>query len=420
MENQNQSIDDLINAVCIHLTTIYRSEATIARYRRQWSKVKLFMQTNGFTYYDITVQQAYLESFLGQFEYDELSQKDKVLVNITEILVEFQSSEKLFMGPRKHRPKIFEGEIGLNIKRFISHRKNTFNLCENTISSYTIYLYSFYNFLTKIGLKQIEEIKSSDIVKYIEQIEPPGSAKLHVSLVLLKLFLIYLYEQQILAVDHSLNIPKDNYKKQAKLPSAFTHSEIKALLNAVDRGNPKGKRDYAILLMATKLGLRASDIRGIKFENLDWDRGLIILNQRKTGRPIELPLLPEIGNAMIDYLKHGRPISSDDNCFISILAPYQQIDANAIGNMVSKYIALANINCSGRKHGPHAIRHSFASELLRENVSMPLISAALGHKNMESTTIYLRIDATSLKKCALEVPSVPISFYNRIGGYDHE
>jgi site-specific recombinase XerD len=420
MDNPKQTIDDLMNAMFSYLRSIYRSEGTIRRYQQKWVRVKHFMLANNLKYYNIKVEKAYLVHELGNFEYHQLNQKDRVLVNVIEVLSEFQSSGKLFMGSRKHHPKVFNGLIGLAIERFISHRKGIFNLSEKTIKSYIIYLYPFYSFMLRIGIKQIQQLKSSDIIKYVEQIEPRGSAKMHVSLIMLRLFLAYLYEQNILSVDHSFIVPKDNYQKQAKLPSAFTHGEITALLKAVDRSNAKGKRDYAILLMATKLGLRSSDIRELKFENIHWDRGLIILNQRKTGRPLELPLLPEIGNAMIDYLKHGRPVSNDDNCFISILAPYRQIDPNAIGNMVVKYIALANINCSGRKHGPHAIRHSFASELLRENVSMPIISAALGHKNMESTKIYLRIDMTSLKKCALEVSPVPISFYNRIGGYSHE
>ncbi|HMG08269.1 MAG TPA: site-specific integrase [Mucilaginibacter sp.] len=420
MDNQKQTIDDLMNAMFSYLRSIYRSEGTIRRYHQKWVRVKHFMLANNLKYYNIKVEKAYLVHELGDFDYHQLNEKERILVNVIEVLSEFQSTGRLMMGPRKHRPKVFKGKIGLVIKDFINYRENTFNLSENTIAFYTHYLYLFYSFLIRHGMKDIQQLKSADIIKYVEQIGSGGSASMHVSLLLIKRFLAYLYEQNILQIDHSFIVPKDNYKRQAKLPSTFTHGEITALLQAVDRGNAKGKRDYAILLMATKLGLRSSDIRELKFENIHWDQGLIILNQRKTGRPLALPLLPEIGNAMIDYLKHGRPVSNDDNCFISILAPYRQMDTNAIGNLVSKYIGLANINCSGRKHGPHAIRHSFASELLSEDVSMPIISAALGHKNMESTKIYLRIDAGSLKKCALEVSPVSASFYNRIGGYSHE
>jgi site-specific recombinase XerD len=420
MDNPKQTIDDLMNAMFSYMRSIYRSEGTIKRYRNKWVRVKHYMLANNLKYYNIKVEKAYLVHELGDFDYQQLNEKDRILVNVIEVLSEFQSTGRLLMGPRKHHPKVFKGKIGLVIKDFINYRENTFNLSEKTIVFYTHYLYLFYSFLIRHGMKDIQQMKSADIIKYVEQIGRRGSASMHVSLLLIKRFLAYLYEQNILQIDYSFIVPKDNYKRQAKLPSTFTHGEITALLQAVDRGNAKGKRDYAILLMATKLGLRSSDIRELKFENIHWDRGLIILNQRKTGRPLELPLLPEIGNAMIDYLKHGRPFSNDDNCFISILAPYRQMDTSAIGNLVGKYIGLANINCSGRRHGPHAIRHSFASELLREDVSMPIISAALGHKNMESTKIYLRIDAASLKKCALEVSPVPASFYNRIGGYSHE
>ncbi|MFV1976903.1 MAG: site-specific integrase, partial [Candidatus Scalindua sp.] len=205
-----------------------------------------------------------------------------------------------------------------------------------------------------------------------------------------------------------------------KLPSTFTDGEINALLKAVDRGSPKGKRDYAILLLAIKLGLRASDICELKFENIIWERNLITINQYKTGKTLELPLLPEIGNAIIDYLKHGRPVSQDSNCFIHVQSPYDRIHTSDLGNLVRRYITLAGINYSNRKHGPHAFRHCFASALLKEKVPLPVISEALGHKNMASTMFYLRIDINPLRKCALEVPPVPSSFYEQEGGYFHE
>lgn len=204
------------------------------------------------------------------------------------------------------------------------------------------------------------------------------------------------------------------------MPSTFTDEEIEALLRAVDRGSPKGKRDYAILLLATKLGLRASDICELKFENIIWERNVITFNQYKTGKSLELPLLPQIGNAIIDYLKHGRAISRDSHCFIHVQAPYDRMHTSDLGNLVRRYMTLARINFSNRKHGPHALRHCFASALLKEKVPLPVISEALGHKNMASTMIYLRIDITSLRKCALEVPLVPVSFYEQKGGYCHE
>lgn len=420
MENQKWTIDDLMNAMFNYMRDIHRSEGTIKRYRRKWQKVRDFMRKNQIKHYCDNVEKAYLASIIGSRDYYQLTKKEKELVNVTEVLSEFLKTGRIQYGPRRHHPKVFKEDLGRIFKDFIDHRENTLALSSKTIQSYVIYLYPFYCHLNLIKIRHINDIKVSDILFYIGKMAHDVSAKKHVSLNILRIFFRYLYESNILSVDYSRIIPKDNYKNQPKLPSTFTDQEIEALLKAVDRGNPKGKRDYAILLLATKLGLRASDICELRFENIIWERNVITFNQFKTGKALELPLLPEIGNAMIEYLRHGRPVSPDSNFFIHVQAPYDRIHTSDLGNLVNRYIALAGINCSKRKHGPHALRHCFASALLKEKVPLPVISEALGHKNLASTMFYLRIDIDSLRKCALEVPAVPTFFYEQKGGYPHE
>jgi len=420
MGNQKQTIDNLMNEMFDYMKDIHRSEGTIYRYRSRWQKVKDFMLENKIKYYDTYVEQAYLSSVLGDFDYHQLNRKEKELVNVIEVLSEFQKTGRILMGQRKHKPKVFKGDIGSVITEFISYRGNTLKLSENTIQSYVFHLYPFCCHMNNEGMKQIGDIKASDILSYIEQMDPNASANKHVALNILKIFFRYLYEHQILSVDYSRIIPKDNYTNQPKLPSTFTEEEINALLGAVDRGSPRGKRDYAILLLTTKLGLRASDICGLRFENINWERNIISINQNKTGKMLELPLLPEIGNAIIDYLKYGRPVSQLNYCFLQKVSPYNRIHTTDLGNMIRKYITLAGINCLNRRHGPHALRHSFANALLKAKAPLPVISEALGHTKMASSMFYLRVDINSLRKCALEVPVVPSSFYEQKGGYFHE
>jgi site-specific recombinase XerD len=421
MENQKQTIDNLMNEMFDYMRGIHRCERTISRYRHRWQKVKDFMLKNKIKYYNTDVEQAYLSSVLGNFDYHQLNRKEKELVNVIEALSEFQrTGRQRIAGMRKQPPKEFKGELGRIIANFIAHRENTLKLSKNTIRGYVFCLYPFYCHMNSIGLKHMSDIKSSDILSYIEQMDANTSAKKHCSLNILRIFFRYLYEHHILSVNYSRVIPKDNYRSQPKLPSTFTDEEIVALLDAIDRGNPKGKRDYAILLLATKLGLRASDICELRFDNIKWEHNIIRFKQNKIGKVLELPLLPEVGNAIIDYLKNGRPISQVDNCFLQIMSPYNRIQTSDLGNMIRKYITLAGINCSNRRHGPHALRHSFASALLRAKAPLPVISEALGHKSMDSTMFYLRIDISSLRKCVMEVPLVPLSFYKQKGGYFHE
>ena len=399
--------------------SIHRSEGTIRRYCHQWQKIKDFMSSKKILHYDANTEKGYLAFKLGNYDYHQLDQHGKLIVNTTETLAEFQRTGRINMGARKHHPKVFDGHVGCKIKDFIDYRERTLNLSAITVQSYRFHLYPFCCYINSKGLN-ISVIKASELMTYIQQMSPSTPANKHVALNILRCFFKYLYEQQILSVDYSRIIPKDNYKNQPKLPSTFTDGEINALLNAVDRGNPRGKRDYAILLLATQLGLRASDISELKFDNIIWDRNTITLNQHKTGKALELPLLPELGNAIVDYLKYGRPVTNDSHCFVHVQGPYDRIHTSDIGNLVRKYITLAKINYLNRKHGPHALRHSFASALLKENISLPVISEALGHSILASTMEYLRIDINTLQKCALEVPSLNCSFYEQKGGYYHD
>jgi integrase len=189
------------------------------------------------------------------------------------------------------------------------------------------------------------------------------------------------------------------------------------MLKAVDRGNPRGRRDYAMMLLAARLGLRSSDICGLTFENLLWAQNLIALIQEKTKKRIELPLLTEVGNAIIDYLKYGRPDSDLPYVFLHANHGYRRLQEPTLHSIVCYYMRLAGIaNIDDKKHGPHALRHSLAGFLLEKKTPLPVISEVLGHSSTESTKTYIRMDMDSLRQCALEVPPVSDRYYRK-GGF---
>jgi len=245
-------------------------------------------------------------------------------------------------------------------------------------------------------------------------------ATIHCTLCSLRGLLRHLQQERILDVDLSYLVPKDNYRKEAKLPTTYTEKEIERMLSAVDRGNPKGKRDYAMLLLACRLGLRASDICGLSFSNLLWQENLIVLIQGKTKKRIELPLLADVGNAIIDYLKYGRPVSQLQYIFLHAGHEERKLAEPTLHSIVNLYLRQAGVtNVEKKKHGPHALRHSLAGFLLQKKTPLPVISELLGHDSTESTKTYLRIDMEQLRQCALEVPPVDESYYLRTGVVSH-
>jgi integrase len=228
----------------------------------------------------------------------------------------------------------------------------------------------------------------------------------------LRNFIKFLYEEKIINQDLSKKIPSYKRIKQPKLPSVYSGDEIKRLLSSIERSSPIGKRNYAIILIASSLGLRASDIAHLKFENLKWDCSTIELNQVKTDRQLILPLMPDVGNAIIDYIKYGRPKSNEPFVFLTERPPYCPFpNSNVITHVVQRAFTAAGININGRKFGSHSLRHSLAFRMLEKSTTLPVISEVLGHGNSESTLFYLRIDLNSMKQCILEVPPINSRFY---------
>ncbi|MDZ7607132.1 MAG: tyrosine-type recombinase/integrase [Cyclobacteriaceae bacterium] len=153
----------------------------------------------------------------------------------------------------------------------------------------------------------------------------------------------FLYENKSITESLAIFIPKDNYQKQAKLPSYYTDQEIQKLLMSVDRGTIVGKRDYAILVLAAYLGLRASDIARLKFLNLNWEQSKIAVTQFKTGKEITLPLLPVVGNALLDYIQYGRPKSDEQYIFLFVISPFLPIHPSTSAGMINQQVHLCRI-----------------------------------------------------------------------------
>ena len=177
------------------------------------------------------------------------------------------------------------------------------------------------------------------------------------------------------------------------------------MLDGIDLGNPGGKRDYAVILLISRLGLRASDVANLRFGDIDWESNKISFFQVKTKKQIELPLLKDVGESIIEYMRYGRPECNTDHIFVRHRAPIHEVTPSAIGSLVNSRLRKAGIKTEGRHHGSHALRHSLAGRLLENKIPLPVISEILGHATTDTTMTYLRVDINQLKNCALEVAS---------------
>lgn len=238
----------------------------------------------------------------------------------------------------------------------------------------------------------------------------------HRTIVIRKL-LVFLYNNKYLSSNLSKSVPYARFQRPKELPSTYSSEEISKILNSIDRNSKIGKRNYAMITLAVYLGLRAGDIVNLKFNNIDWENNLICLEMNKTNKGIKLPLLPEVGNAILDYIKNGRRQCDLEQIFVSGNGACSPIKSSALNHAVHNYISLSKIDTKNRKCGPHALRHSLATRMLKQGQSLPVISEVLGHGDTQVTTIYTSIDFDSLKQCALNVLPIKSSVYKGCDGY---
>lgn len=415
---ENQTIDELVNEFEKHLRTLQRGRYTLRGYWQIWKPLKLFIAAAGIEHYDKSVGDQFIKSKLGDYDYASLDRMQRHLVNKVDALHVFQSTGQVFFGTaplRRNPPKVFTGEVGVAMQDFITYKATTFALSKSTQNHYLNTLHGLLTFLSGKEIKSVADINEVYLVSFMKSLNPATLPTNHSKLGVIKSFFAYLYTEKILGKDYSDVIQRTNYKSQPKLPSFFSAEDITCIIEKIDRGNPSGKRDYVLVLLAAKLGLRVSDIAQLKFENINWDKGIIEIVQFKTKKEITLPLLPEIGNAIVDYLKYARPVSSAPYCFLQHIYPFKSITPEDVTNRIALHIRRSGIVLKNRHKGAHALRHSFATHLLENKTPLPVISEALGHRHTASTMLYLRVDKQQLKQCALDVPMVAPAFYQQKG-----
>jgi integrase/recombinase XerD len=190
--------------------------------------------------------------------------------------------------------------------------------------------------------------------------------------------------------------------KLSTIPRALPPEQVERVLASIDRKTAMGRRDYAILLILARLGLRAGEIRMLTLEDLDWQEGLITV-RGKAGRYSQLPLPVDVGAAIADYLRHGRPTASSRCVFLRMKAPAGGFQGQCgIGSIVRHRLERAGID-SPRK-GAHQFRHSLACQMLQQGASLSEIGELLRHRSPQTTAIYAKVDIASLATLALPWP----------------
>ncbi len=410
MDHQQIGLNELIDKVKAELTKTHYSDSTISAFITVWNRLSNYMAGSNKTIFTAKIGMDFLEAECGITVFKKLTSKNRRSARAINLLSDYLLHGIIF--PRKRQEiRTYHQQFQMLFQGYID-KKRADGLSNDTLQSHEIYLSRFSDYLNNRGIVDIRDMDEIAVLGFTDTFIRYSPSVIHNTLCSLRTFFHYLFLSGFVSKNFAYIVPRDGYRQRTKVPSAYSKTDVEKILKSIDRGNPKGKRDYAIILIAARLGLRAQDICNLSFNNLKWGNNTIELLQEKTGVPNILPMLEDVGLAIIDYLKHARPeCESTKEIFLRLVPPIGKLEAPTLHSIVTQHMRTAGIKIqNGKSHGPHALRHSLASALLEENTPLPIISEVLGHTNTESTSVYLKIDINQLRKCTL----VPLAFdWNR-------
>jgi len=395
--------NELVNAVIDDLLRTNYKPLRIEAYNGTWNELKRYMLRNGLEEFTMEVGLSFLEDVYGITEYQHLSSNTiQLRVRAINMLGEYQIHGHVLskmVWKTYNFPQFAEKAFNDFIKDLERRGR-----AKSTIDGFKVFLLRFAETCESLKVSDLTDLNPAWIRNFVNTLAGYEKCRIHTELCKLRVVLKFLGENGFTDRNILCSVPKFSWDKRSKIPSSYSQEEVQRLLKSIDRGNPKGKRDYAMVLLAAVMGLRAGEICNLRFRNINWEKNELKFQQTKTNKPMVLPLLPDVGNAIIDYLRNGRPVSDSDTIFLRHVCPIGALIKSTLHSIVTHYMMLANIPIpKGKKHGPHALRHSLATALLEANIPVPVISEILGHDNSDTTSIYLKIDIRHLRECALDV-----------------
>ena len=384
---------------------------TIYNLKSGWRKFLTWLKDNNILEFDPSLIDKY-KTHINQLCEQKIYtyyERDKIIRSIGTL--KRYINYGFFVNTQSKTMYCFDGFVGNAIEKFLIDYSN--EKSEASVINRRYNLYLFHSYIKKNNKNIMTDGK--DIIYNIFNSDYLNGKSIKDFRTSIRIFLHWCYKNNVIATDLSLYIPKIAQQK-VKLQTCFSSYECRQILNSVDRSSVNGKRDYAILLSIIVYGWRAGDVCELKFSNFDWKNNKIKFTQQKTKIQTEYPILPIVGNAIIDYIKNSRFSKKSDSEYVFLMRSktntLTKISNSLITNIVNKYMRRAGIkNLYKRKHGPHSLRFSLATSLIEEDISISLTKEILGHAKQLTTFNYIKLDIKSILKCALKMPICKSELY---------
>ena len=307
------------------------------------------------------------------------------------------------IGPRREVAP--ETPIEIFLAQYKHYLEAVLGSAPATLSKHMLFAKRLLAFAFKSQTLDWQSLNGADITQFVlQQTERRSGSSRKALAHSVRVLLRYLVGRGDIQPGFAAAVPKVRAWKHAYLPAYLSDAEIAQILAACDLETAMGKRNYAILLLLSRLGLRACEVVSLRINDIDWVSGAITIRSNKTHRERRLPLSQEVGQALIEYLRHGRPKgNSHREIFLTQDAPCSPFrDSTAVGGIVRREMKRANI--AQRSTRAHLFRHTAATQMVRRGASFKDIADVLGHQSLQTTAIYAKLDLANLSQVALPWP----------------
>ena len=316
-------------------------------------------------------------------------------------LLEFLRRDGVIAAERRLAPRLTPVERCA--RAFEEYLRQERALAPATVSNYLPFVRGFLTGRFGGGPVILSRLSAHDVVNFVQRQAPRlhrKRAKLLTSA--LRSFLRYARYRGAVKLDLAAAVPVVANWSMPSIPRAIGSDQVRQLLTSLDRRTAMGRRDYAVILLLARLGLRSGEVAFLELDDLDWEAGLVCV-RGKGGQRSELPLPAEVGQAIAAYLRRGRPDSASRRVFLRAKAPIGGFrGASGVGSIVRHSLQRAGVKAP--THGAHQFRHGLATEMLRQGASLAEIGVVLGHRHPQTTKIYTKVDIKALRTLALPWP----------------
>jgi integrase/recombinase XerD len=409
MNMHKQTLVELINGLEQEMLRLGYTEGSMQFYRRRWQMLLRFAEERGDACYSEQLGIAFVEHHFQIFEKDfdrTLAQAETQELRIIRMIGDFQLHRTVLRRYYKHKEILTDAYFTAINERFM-HYCASKSYTKVTTDHYVKQSARFMDYLVSQKVTDCRGIDLHLIHDYLKTLAGYTYKTVEQVICALRAFFRFLLETEVVQTDFAVQMPMIQARKQTRIPSVWTADELKRLIAAIDRGNPKGKRDYAIILLACRLGMRCTDIKHLQMTNFRWEEKKLTFIQSKTRQPLSLPIPPEVGWAVIDYLKYGRPKVDSPVLFVRHMAPFLPFsEEDHLNQLIKRYMELAHLPTLKKRRGMHSLRHTLASRLLEQDTPLSTISDILGHVDPDSTAVYVKVDIEKLRACSLRLDGV--------------